>query len=143
LIQDYEDAFTELTLLGQKTWNDDEIKKRRFVHKAQNIVLVDTGFEELVSDKSFIETSNFLRSHAIRLDQQYKKKAARQIHNDIQSSERAKKNKIKKVLQLINEIQVQDSYSSDEELITVPPTKTAMICELVQIPPEIWRPFRS
>jgi hypothetical protein len=23
-IQDYEDAFTELTLLGQKTWNDDE-----------------------------------------------------------------------------------------------------------------------
>jgi hypothetical protein len=24
-IQDYEDAFTELALLGQKTWNDDEI----------------------------------------------------------------------------------------------------------------------
>jgi hypothetical protein len=30
-IQDYEDAFTELALLGQKTWNDDEIKKHRFV----------------------------------------------------------------------------------------------------------------
>jgi hypothetical protein len=30
-IQDYEDAFTELALLRQKTWNDDEIKKRRFV----------------------------------------------------------------------------------------------------------------
>jgi hypothetical protein len=28
-IQDYEDVFTELALLGQKTWNDDEIKKRR------------------------------------------------------------------------------------------------------------------
>jgi hypothetical protein len=28
-IQDYEDAFTELTLIGQKIWNDDEIKKRR------------------------------------------------------------------------------------------------------------------
>jgi ribosomal protein L21E len=27
-IQDYEDAFTELALLGQKTWNDDEITKR-------------------------------------------------------------------------------------------------------------------
>jgi hypothetical protein len=25
-IHDYEDAFTELALLGQKTWNDDEIK---------------------------------------------------------------------------------------------------------------------
>jgi hypothetical protein len=53
-IQDYEYAFTEVTLLGQKTWNDDEIKKRRFVQYAQNIGLVDTVFEELVSDKSFI-----------------------------------------------------------------------------------------
>jgi hypothetical protein len=41
-IQDYEDAFTEVTLLGQKTWNDDEIKKGRFVQNAQNIGLVDT-----------------------------------------------------------------------------------------------------
>jgi hypothetical protein len=59
-IQDYEDAFTELALIGKKTWNDDEIKKRRFVQNAQNIGLVDTVFEELVSDKSFIETCNFL-----------------------------------------------------------------------------------
>jgi hypothetical protein len=77
-IQDYEDAFTELALLGQKTWKDDEIKKRRFVQNAQNIGLVDTFFEEQVIDKSFVETYNFLRSHAIRLDQQYKEKAARQ-----------------------------------------------------------------
>jgi hypothetical protein len=73
-IQDYEDTFTELVLLGQKTWIDDEIKKCRFVKNAQNIGLVDTVFEELVSDKSFIETFNFLRSHAIRLDQQYREK---------------------------------------------------------------------
>jgi hypothetical protein len=71
-IQEYEDAFTELALVGQKTWNDDEIKKRQFVQNAQNIALVDTVFEELVSDKSFIETCNFLRTYAIRLDQQYK-----------------------------------------------------------------------
>jgi hypothetical protein len=37
-IQDYEDTFTELALLGQKTWNDDEIKKRRFVQNAQILV---------------------------------------------------------------------------------------------------------
>jgi hypothetical protein len=55
-IQDYEGAFTELALLGQKTWNDDEIKKHRFVQNAQNIGLVDTVFEEVISDKSFIET---------------------------------------------------------------------------------------
>jgi hypothetical protein len=41
-IQDYEDAFTELALLGQKTWNDDEIKKRHFVQNAENIGIVVT-----------------------------------------------------------------------------------------------------
>jgi hypothetical protein len=48
-IQHYEYAFTELPLLGQKTWSDDQIKKRRFVQNAQNIGLVDTVFEELVT----------------------------------------------------------------------------------------------
>jgi hypothetical protein len=43
-------------LLGQKNWNDDEVKKRRFVQNAQNIGLADTVFEELVSEKSFIES---------------------------------------------------------------------------------------
>jgi hypothetical protein len=33
-IQEYENTFTELALLGQKTWNDDEIKNRRFVQNA-------------------------------------------------------------------------------------------------------------
>jgi hypothetical protein len=137
-IQDYEDAFTDLVLIGQKTWNNDEIKKRRFVQNAQNIGLVDTVFEELVSDKSFIETCNFLRSHAIRLDQQYKEKAARHIYNASQSSNRDKKDKVKKVLALISEIQIQDSCSSDEESVAVPLTKTAMVCRLAQISPEIW-----
>jgi hypothetical protein len=44
-------------------------RNERFVQNAQNIGLVDTVFEELVSDKSFIETCNFLRLHAIRLGQ--------------------------------------------------------------------------
>jgi hypothetical protein len=129
-IQDYEDAFTELALFGQKTWNDYDIKKRRFVQNAQNIGLIDTIFEDLVSDKSSIETCNFLRSHAIRLDQQYNEKAARQIHNTSQLSNRAKKDKVKQVLALINEIQIQDSCSSDEESVAVPPTKIAMVCKL-------------
>jgi hypothetical protein len=126
-IQDYEDGFTELALLGKKTWNDDEIKKRRFVQNDQNIGLIDTVFGELVSDKSFLETCNFLRSHAIRLDQKDKEKAARQIHNDSQLSNRSKKDKVKKALALINDIQIQDSCSSDEESTAVPPTKTAIV----------------
>jgi hypothetical protein len=100
--------------------------------------LVDTVFEELVSDKSFIGTYNFLRLHAIRLDQQYKEKAARQIHNASQISNRAKKGNNKEVLELTKDIQIQDSSSSDEESVTVPPTKTAMVCKLAQISPEIW-----
>jgi hypothetical protein len=35
-------------------------------------------------------------------------------------------------------IQIQDSCSSDEESVAVPPTKNAMVCKLAQIPPEIW-----
>jgi hypothetical protein len=44
---------------------------------------------------------------------------------------------VKKVLELFNEIKTQDSCSSDEESVTVPPTKIAMVCKLSQIPPEI------
>jgi hypothetical protein len=110
--------------------NNDEIKKCHFVLNVQNTGLVDTVFEELVRDKSLIETCNFLRSHAIRLDQQYKEKAARQIHNASQLSNRAKKDKFKKVLALTNEIQIQDSCISDEDSAAVPPTKTAMLCDL-------------
>jgi hypothetical protein len=99
--------------------------------------LVDIVFEELVSDKSFIETCNFLGSHAIRLDQQNIEKAERQIHNSSQLSNRSKKNKVKKVLAIINQIQIQDSCISDEESVTVTPTKTAMVCKLAQISPEV------
>jgi hypothetical protein len=81
--------------------------------------LVDTVFEELVSDKSFKETCNFLTSHAIRLDQQYKEKTARQIHNSNRSYNRVNKDKVKGVLVIINEVQIQDSCSSDEESSTV------------------------
>jgi hypothetical protein len=48
------------------------------------------------------------------------------------------RNKIQKILALINEIQIQDSCSSDEESAAVPPIKTAMAFKLAQIPPEIW-----
>jgi hypothetical protein len=48
-IQDYRDSSTELSLIGQKTWNDDEIKKRRFVQNSQNIGLVDTVFKLAIS----------------------------------------------------------------------------------------------
>jgi hypothetical protein len=86
----------------------------------------------------YVKTCNFLRSHAIRLDQQYKEKAARQIHNTSQLSNGDKKDKVEKVVALINQIQIQDSCSSDEESVTVPLTKAVMVCKLTQIPPEIW-----
>jgi hypothetical protein len=60
------------------------------------------------------------------------------VHNASQLSNRDKKDKVKKVLAIINEIQIQNSCSSDEESAAVPPAKTAMVCKLAQIPPEIW-----
>jgi hypothetical protein len=105
------------------------------VQNAQNIGMVDTVFEALVDDKSFLETCNFLRSHATRHDQQKKEKNARQINNTSQSSGTTKKDKIKTVLALINELQVQDSIGSDELIDAVPCSKTALVCKLAQIPP--------
>jgi hypothetical protein len=100
--------------------------------------MVDTVFHALVSDKSFLETCNFLRSHAIRQDQQNKEKDARQINSTSQSPGTPKKDKIKTVLALINELQVQDSAGSDEEINISASSKTAMVCKLAQVPPEIW-----
>ena len=108
-IQEYEDAFTELVLLGEKVWDNDGSKKRRFVQNAKNIGMLDTVFEELVRNKSFIETCNFLRSHAVRHDQQTKDKATRQVNNANQSSSSNKKDQTKQVLALINELQIQES----------------------------------
>jgi uncharacterized lipoprotein YajG len=65
-------------------------------------------------------------------------KTARQIHNTSQSSNIAKKDKVKKVLALINQILIQDSCSSDEESVAVTPTKTEMVCKLAQIPLDNW-----
>jgi adenylosuccinate synthase len=137
-VQDYEDAFTELVLLGQTTWNNDDIKKRRLVQNAQNIGTVDTIFEVLVNDKYFSETCHFLRSHAIRLDQQAREKNARQIHTTCQPTGTTKKDKVKTVLALIKEMQLQDSTGSDEEVDISASSKTEMICGLAQVLPEIW-----
>jgi hypothetical protein len=136
-IQDYKDAFTELVLLGEKIW-DDCSKKRRFVQNAQNIGMVGTVFEELVRNKSFIETCNFLRSHAVRHDQQNKDKATRQVNATSQPSTYNKKDKAKQVLALINESQIQDSTVLEDEVEILPASKTAVVCKLAQVPPEIW-----
>ena len=55
-----DDAFTELILLDQTTWNDDDVKKHCLVQNAQNIGIVETVFEALLSDKS-------LQKHATSL----------------------------------------------------------------------------
>jgi hypothetical protein len=74
----------------------------------------------------------------MRHDQQNKGKNARQINSTSQSPGISKKDKIKTVLALINELQVQDSAGSDEEIEAVSSSKSALVCKLAQVPPEIW-----
>jgi hypothetical protein len=57
--------------------------------------MVDDVFEELVGNKPFIETCNFLRSHALSYDQQIKEKATRQVNATSRPSSSNKKRKIK------------------------------------------------
>jgi alcohol dehydrogenase class IV len=70
----------------------------------------------LLNDKSFSESFNFLRSHVIRHNQQAKEKNARQIHNTCQPTGTTKKDKLKTVMALINELQLQNSTGSDEKV---------------------------
>jgi hypothetical protein len=116
-------ALTDLFLLGNETWSDEKFKKHCLVQNPQNIGLVDTVFEEVINDMSFIETGNYFRSHTIRHDQQNKEKAAIKIHNIKQYPSAAKMDKVKKVLALINELQIRDSGGSDVEADDVPTSK--------------------
>jgi hypothetical protein len=136
-IQDNEDAFTELVLLVEKIWNDDGSKKRRFVQNVQNIGMVDTVFEELVRNKSFIGTCNFLRSNSVRHDQQTKEKATSQGNAISQPSNSNKKDKAKQVLSLTNEYQIQDSSVLEDEVEISTAFNTSTVCKLAQVPPEI------
>jgi hypothetical protein len=65
-ILDYKDTFTELVIFAQKYWDDDDAEKRRLIQKGQNIGLLDAVIEELVTDKSYLETCNFLREKTAR-----------------------------------------------------------------------------
>jgi hypothetical protein len=89
--------------LGKRLGIMMKIKNCFFVKDEQYNGLLIKFLKNYLVISFFIEPCNFLRPHAIRLDQQYKEKAARQIHNTSQSSNRAKKIKVKKVLALINE----------------------------------------
>jgi hypothetical protein len=86
--------------------------------------MIDIVFEALVDDQSFLEACNFLRSHAIRYDQQNKEKNVRQINSTSQSPGTPKKENIKTDLALINELQVQDSAGSDEGIEAVSSSKS-------------------
>jgi hypothetical protein len=52
-----------------------------------------------------------------------------------------KRDKVKKVFALINELHIQDSGGSDEQVDDIPISKTAMVRKLAQIPPEILMTF--
>jgi hypothetical protein len=77
--------------------------------------MVDTVFEELVRNKPFIENCNFLRSNAVRHDQQTKEKATRQIIATSQQFCSNKEDKTKQVLALIIHLQMQDSSVVEDE----------------------------
>jgi hypothetical protein len=97
--------------------------------------MVDTFFEDLVRDKSFIEICNSLRLHALRHDQQNKVVVTRQIHNTYQSSSTGttKKFEIENFLTLINELQVQDPDGSDDELNTPTLSENEIMCKSAQV----------
>jgi hypothetical protein len=81
--------------------------------------MIDTVFEELVRNKSCIETCNFFRSHAVHHDQQTKDKATRQVNATSQSTTSTSSNKMDKTkqdLKLIKELQIKDLTVLEDEV---------------------------
>jgi hypothetical protein len=74
----------------------------------------------------------------MRHDQQNKEKAASQIHNANQLNGNTKKDAVKKVLALFNDSKSQAPNELDDEFSRLTLTKTAMVCKLTQITPDIW-----
>jgi hypothetical protein len=56
------------------------------------------------------------------------------IHNTHQPRDTTKKDTVKTVLALINELQIQDSTGFDEEIDISSSSKAAMVCKLAQVP---------
>jgi hypothetical protein len=137
-IQEYEDTFQNLLYLDRRHGVMINSKKRWFLENTLKIGIDDTVCDELAREKSFIETCNFLWSHAIRHDQQNKEKATRQVNSTNQAISANKKDKVKHVLALINELQILGSNGSVEELEVLSSFKAVMICNLAQVPPKIW-----
>ena len=67
-----------------------------------------------------------------------KQKAASQIHNANQLTGNSKRDAVKNDLAVTNELKGQAPSELDDELSQFPRTKAAMVCKLVQTPPDIW-----
>jgi hypothetical protein len=86
-----------MALLGQKTWNDYEFKKRLFVQNVEHIGLVVTFFEELVDDESLQELatsfnhtlSDLISNTRKKLQDRFKILASRSIETRSTKSKRS------------------------------------------------------
>ena len=72
-MSDYEDAFVELSKLGQKTWTGDEAKKRRVIMNVSATGL--TWLSTVSHKKTFTEVCYILRDHALKQEHMAKEKA--------------------------------------------------------------------
>jgi hypothetical protein len=67
-----------------------------------------------------------------------KEKAVRQVHSTNQLFGSPKEDKNRKVIALINELQLQDSSGPDDDLSSLSASKTVIIYKLAQVPTDIW-----
>jgi ribosomal protein L21E len=86
-IQDYKDAFTVHRdgFMGKRLGMMMKSRSVTLYRMLKILVLLIQFLKNQLVISVFIETCNFLRSHAIRLDQQCKEEDAREIHNARQS----------------------------------------------------------
>ena len=131
-VQDYENAFSELVVLGEHQWSIDSSKKRRMLQNSEESGLDPTLTQKLTKSDTFAEVCNLLRGHAIMKDHKDKKNAARKVHL-------AQKNLDSEAIKALIHLATKDPEPS-----LSPPTDSdnddiaAMINLIKQMPQEIW-----
>ncbi len=120
-IQNYENAFTELVLLGVEAWKNDAEKKRRMIANACSIGIQPIILNQMTKSQNFNEFCNTLRTHAILL----------------KDRENVSSRRAQSVEQHSPEPTMSNGDTTDTDNVS-PSDLLAMVCRLYNIPAEAW-----
>ena len=130
-ILDYENAFSELELLKELAWQDDNTKKRRLLNNINIPNTTTIMVENMVKGMDFSDTCQFFRGHSIQDDFKTSENATRRAQLlELQNQYPDTKVKPPPAKSRVNEVSASSCDIS--QVIDV------FVCRLLNIEPDVW-----